>query len=116
MEKLRRCMCVRMCICVFVFIFCSCPEFALALLLWLAAAMPLLRQCFLNLRLTSWSCLCIPHSSSPSLVLPVCSPFLFPCHCLLPHRCSSGKVDDCLNFLGAATEEGGSSAGKKMIG
>lgn len=31
--------------------------------------------------------------------LPACFPFLFPCHCLLPHRCSSGKVDDCF-FLG----------------
>lgn len=25
---------------------------------------------------------------------PVCSPSLFPYHCLLPHRYSSGKVDD----------------------
>lgn len=58
----------------------------------------------------------LPKPKADVLVLPVYSPFLFPCHCLLPHRCSSGKVDDCLNFLGAATEEGGSSAGKKMIG
>lgn len=36
-----------------------------------------------------------------------------PCHCLLPHRYSSGKVDDYF-FLGAAAEEGGSSTGKKM--
>lgn len=35
---------------------------------------------------------------------PVCSPSLFPYHCLLPHRYSSGKVDD-ISSLGLLLRE-----------